>query len=92
MSLKKQLLDETLRRLYFLTETTKKLVPIQEFTHNKRTNLVLIEILNEYNTVAETARGLLAEHIQQDRAHGVTNLDYVRLYRKLSDKEEKHVK
>lgn len=87
MTLKNQL-DDILRRVYFLTETIKKLVPIHGFTKNSRTNLVIVEVLNEYKTVSSKAIELLDQYIQQQRSTtGTTPLEYVRIRRKLGQKD-----
>lgn len=89
MSLKSQV-DEKLKRVYYLTEIVKKIVPLHDFTKNERTNRVIVEVLNEYRIVSKDARELLSEYIREERnTHGVTPLAYVRVYRKLGEENAK---
>jgi hypothetical protein len=87
MNLKNEV-DNSLRRIYFLTETIKKLVPLHDYTKNVRTNQVIIEILQEYKRVSKTTMGLLEKYIQQERSRGIAPLEYIRTYRKLGEKDE----
>lgn len=77
--------DDTLRRVYFLTESIKKLEPGLLTNSNKATKMILGELLREYIIVSKTARELLHEYIQEQRETGVTPIEYVRLYRKLGE-------
>lgn len=78
-----EILDTQLKRLYFLTESIKQLESVID-TSNERTLNVLLETLNEYNSVADETRRLLTKYFQERTATGkAIDINYGRIYKKL---------